>query len=116
MARVRSTESRVPRGLRVARLRTDSSELVVVSHALPDTQVDLTVSLSEAEREVLSLLLAGFSNAAIAHARGTAFGTVCKQIEAVYRKLGVSSRGELSALAQRVGRAVTSASRSQNQH
>ena len=54
-------------------------------------------ALSAAEVEVLGFLLRGDSNAAIAKARRSSVKTVENQIAELYRKLGVSSRGELAA-------------------
>jgi DNA-binding CsgD family transcriptional regulator len=59
----------------------------------PDQQDALT----GAEREVAEMILAGFSNEAIAAARRVARATVATQVRSVYAKLGVSSRGELVA-------------------
>jgi DNA-binding NarL/FixJ family response regulator len=55
------------------------------------------VSLTDAEREVALLLLAGLSNAQIAERRQAAVRTVCNQVQGLFRKLGVSSRAELAA-------------------
>lgn len=53
--------------------------------------------LSPTERHVFLLLLCGFPARQIASLRETGLRTVAKQIEAVYRKLGVSSRSELAS-------------------
>lgn len=54
-------------------------------------------SLSPAEREVTGRLLDGHDNARIARERGTSLRTVANQVASIFRKLGVSSRGELAA-------------------
>jgi DNA-binding NarL/FixJ family response regulator len=54
-------------------------------------------SLTRAEEDVLRLLLDGLSYQEIATARGRTVRTVCKQIQAIYRKCGVSCRRELVA-------------------
>jgi DNA-binding CsgD family transcriptional regulator len=54
-------------------------------------------ALSAAEREVTEMMMAGFSNAAIAAARRVAQATVATQVRNVFAKLGVSSRAELVA-------------------
>lgn len=56
--------------------------------------------LTAAERAVHALLLAGLSDADIAAVRGTTRSTVTKQVDAVFRKLGVNSRRELIARAE----------------
>ncbi len=58
--------------------------------------------LTPAECGVLELLLQGNTNSRIAQSRGTTLRTVSKQVDAVYKKLEVHSRGEL---AQRFGAA-----------
>lgn len=55
--------------------------------------------LSAAEEDVLERLLEGASYNEIADARRTALGTVRKQVESLYRKVGVRSRAELAAVA-----------------
>jgi DNA-binding CsgD family transcriptional regulator len=52
----------------------------------------LPASLTPAERRVLQLVAAGFSNADIASRVGVAPSTVRKHLEHAYRKLGVSNR------------------------
>jgi DNA-binding CsgD family transcriptional regulator len=47
------------------------------------------------ESEVLLQLLEGLSNEEIATERGVSARTVANQVASVFRKLGVSSRGEL---------------------
>lgn len=56
-------------------------------------------SLSPAEREILAMLLAGDSNAAIARARRRSERTVANQVSAILRKTGCPSRGVLRILA-----------------
>jgi DNA-binding CsgD family transcriptional regulator len=58
-------------------------------------QPDRWAGLSGAEREVAGMILAGFSNEAIAAARRVAKATVATQVRSVFAKLGVSSRAEL---------------------
>jgi DNA-binding NarL/FixJ family response regulator len=58
-------------------------------------------SLSEAERDVAIVVLAGMSNTEIAVARGTSTRTVANQVASLLRKLGVRSRTEaVAALAR----------------
>jgi len=53
-------------------------------------------SLSDAERDVTALALAGLSNSEIGRRRGTSGRTVANQMATIFRKLGVSSRTELA--------------------
>ena len=70
-------------------------ELTVFTFPLHDeAQLE---KLSEAEREVVLLVLQGHSSQQIAEARGTSARTVANQLASVFRKLGVSGRGELTA-------------------
>jgi DNA-binding CsgD family transcriptional regulator len=54
-------------------------------------------ALTDAEREVARLLIAGLSKAEIAGRRGSSVYTVANQVAAIYAKLGVRSRAELVA-------------------
>jgi DNA-binding NarL/FixJ family response regulator len=54
-------------------------------------------AFSEANRHVAIALMRGATYASIATERGTAERTIGNQVQAVYRRLGVGSRLELSA-------------------
>lgn len=64
---------------------------------LPVEAFGLDARLTVAERQVVTGVLNGRTNAAIATARRTSCRTVANQLAAIYRKLGVSSRWELAA-------------------
>ena len=53
--------------------------------------------LTEAERDVILGVVSGLSNAAIAARRSASPRTVANQLAAIFRKLGVDSRAELTA-------------------
>ncbi len=90
--------SAVPAGFRARRFLAGDDELVVASFPLPPaSQGRPHPPLTAAEREVLAALLDGKSYAAIARGRRRSVNTVAKQIGSAFRKLGVSSRGELAA-------------------
>src|SRR5437868_11224901 len=57
---------------------------------------DAARDLTPAERDVLARVVAGASNAEIAKARGTSIRTVANQIASLLRKLGASSRFDLT--------------------
>lgn len=86
-----------PPDLRVAELVVDEDRFLVLSHALPDPPELAPDKLTEAERDVVRLVLGGASNEGIATARGTSVRTVANQLASIYRKLGVTSRVELAS-------------------
>lgn len=97
MARPRDPEplpERPPSGLRLSRLAVGTAEVVVLSYPVA-AQAELS-RLTTAESEIVSLLVRGCSNAEIAAHRGTTVRTVSKQVDSVYKKLGVHSRAELA--------------------
>lgn len=53
--------------------------------------------LTDAERDVVVLVLLGLSNKEVAGRRSCSARTVANQLASAYRKLGVGSRGELVA-------------------
>lgn len=69
----------------------------------PAEDTTVTASLSEREREVLSLLARGLSNADIAARLYLSEGTVRNYVSAVFVKLGVSDRTQAAVLALRYG-------------
>jgi len=80
-------------GLRVVRFRVGGRRFAAlvedVGSAAPD-------GLTPAESEILQLLRSGLTNQAIASERGTSLRTVAIQVSSLLRKLGVSSRVELT--------------------
>jgi len=66
--------------------------LVLPLPSLPDKPIERA---SNAESEIVRLVLEGLSNQAIAERRGTSTRTVANQLQSLYRKLGVTSRIEL---------------------
>lgn len=55
-------------------------------------------ALSPAERDVATFLVKGLKTAEIAELRGNAEGTVKAHLNAIYRKSGTASRGEMLSL------------------
>ena len=95
-----SHDDEAPDDLRVSRLAHDSGRYVVFSWPEgkpPDEGTAAAPALTAAERAVHALLLVGLSDAEIADLRGTTRSTVTKQVDAVFRKIGVRSRRELIA-------------------
>ena len=61
-------------------------------------------NLSEAEREITILMIAGSTNADIAEKRGVSEYTIANQVQSIFRKLCVRSRGELVVKLQKPGK------------
>lgn len=74
--------------------------LSVASGALQEVMEDYFADwrLTPAEADVANFTIKGFSIAEIADLRGSAEGTVKTHLNAIYRKAGVSGRGELVSL------------------
>lgn len=89
--------TRVPADARTTAFTVAGRRLVVISYELPATRPRRD-ELTDTERAVAADVVAGLPSAAIAAKRGTSRRTVEKQIERVFRKLGVHSRAELVAL------------------
>jgi LuxR family maltose regulon positive regulatory protein len=71
------------------------------------TQATHTISpliepLSQRERKVLRLLVAGMSNPEIADELVVSLNTVKTQVKSIYRKLNATNRKEASAIAQQL--------------
>jgi len=100
---VRSLTLAPPPRLRAYEFTQGNHRFVVFEwDAQAATAPEPRVSLTDAERAVHLLLLAGKSTREIASARGSSERTVANQIAAVFRKFGVHSRGELAAVRAKV--------------
>jgi DNA-binding NarL/FixJ family response regulator len=89
-----------PGGLRakLAEVAVKGERLLVGTYPLVNpSQVE---KLTDAEREVVTHLVAGSTNSDIARRRGTSESTVANQIQSIFFKLGVHSRSELAARLQ----------------
>jgi len=80
-----------------ARVEERLADGLVVSFDLPGKR--LMARLTGVEAEVLRMTIEGKSHAEIATGRGTSRRTVANQLGAIFRKLGVSGRSALRALA-----------------
>lgn len=85
-----------PTGMRSSRFAVGADEYLVISYELDDPKP--SESLTAAERDVALFLVRGWSLVRIAKARRTSRRTIANQAQAIYRKLGVTSRLELAAL------------------
>jgi len=74
----------------------------VVQHGTPKDST-LAEKLSEREREILSLLANGLSNAEIAERMHLAEGTIRNYVSTIFTKLDVSDRTQAAAIAWRHG-------------
>ena len=84
-----------PAGLRACPLTWDGKTSLVLSFPLPRPR--WPASLTEAEREVATMLFEGTASAEMARRRGTSERTIVNQIASIFRKVGVGSRAELVA-------------------
>lgn len=78
-----------------------------VAHHAPDRDTTLTDKLSPRERELLSLLAKGYTNAEIAARLFLSEGTVRNYLSSVFNKLGVSDRTQAAVLAIQHGLAAS---------
>lgn len=85
-----------PQDLRSTELVLGGERFVVLSFASPPKP--RLPGLSRAESAVVRAASTGLTSAEIAAHRGSSVFTVQNQLASAYRKLGVSSRGELVAL------------------
>ena len=83
----------LPLGLTVETIQVGGETLVVF--AFPRKQ-DYPSLLTDAEKDIVELVLQGLTTAQIAAARDVAKTTVSSQLQSIYRKLGVASRAELA--------------------
>jgi len=87
-------------GLRrkLAEVALAGEQLLVGAHPLINQQSIAT--LTEAERDIVALLVAGSTNADIAQRRGSSERTVASQLQSIFRKLRVRSRSDLAVCLQ----------------
>ena len=83
-----------PSSLSATRFQMDGDDYAVFSFRT--SAANLPEALSPCEREVLLAAVRGDSNREIAQARGKSERTVANQVQAIFRKLDVHSRGELA--------------------
>lgn len=93
------SDEAAPPSLEVHTFAIDGAEYALLRYDTLPGPCD--AALTEAEREVLRLALQGLSNEQIGIARNSRPRTVANQIASIFRKLNVSSRLELFALAAR---------------
>ncbi|MBS2012202.1 MAG: hypothetical protein JST00_04915 [Deltaproteobacteria bacterium] len=75
----------------------EALKVVQKSHLDPEGLLRIAAGLTEAEREVVTAIVEGKSEAAIAKRRRTSIRTVQNQLGQIYRKTGCRSRAELVA-------------------
>ncbi|MBI4819548.1 MAG: helix-turn-helix transcriptional regulator [Deltaproteobacteria bacterium] len=81
-------------GVSFRRVTIDEVEYAIVGFPIANP---IEGDLSRAEKQIVELVMRGWSNGQIASARGTSARTIANQIARSYRKLGVGSRRELVA-------------------
>jgi DNA-binding CsgD family transcriptional regulator len=83
---------------RLAEVAIAGEQLLVGAYPLCSERA--LAPLTEAERDVVALLLRGSTNQDIAERRGTSTRTIANQVQAIFRKLRVQSRVELATQLQ----------------
>ena len=68
--------------------------------AYPQIEERTIAPLTEAERDIVALVVAGSTNADIARRRGSSEHTVASQLQSIFRKLRVRSRSDLAVRLQ----------------
>lgn len=82
---------------RLVRMPLDSSELLVFSGPRPGASVEDLANLTPAERRLVAEIVRETKSEEIASRLGKSSHTITRQLGSIFRKLGVSSRGELVA-------------------
>ena len=85
--------ARPPNGLGARVLEIEGERYVIFDWPLEGSEG--WRALTSAELEILELLRQGLTDREIAERRGRTRSTITKQIDSVFRKLGVQSRREL---------------------
>lgn len=86
------------RRVRVTHLGADLVCISVEAPIAPAPSGDKLSALTLSERAVAGLAASGLSNRRIAELRDASLRTIANQLTSAYKKLGVASRRELSAL------------------
>lgn len=83
-------------GPRVSRMRVGGEDIIVLSVPLP--KLRYPNGTTEAEHEIIDLVLQGLTAKEIAAERGASLRTVTTQLGTIFRKAGVNSQAELIAM------------------
>lgn len=83
-------------GPRVSRMRVGGEDIIVLSVPLP--KLRYPEGTTEAEHEIIDLVLQGLTAKEIAQQRGASLRTVTTQLGTIFRKAGVNSQAELIAM------------------
>jgi DNA-binding NarL/FixJ family response regulator len=83
---------------RLAEVAVRGEQLLVGAYPLCNERA--VARLTPVEREIAALLLSGATNQHVADQRGTSVRTIANQVQALFRKLGVQSRVQLSTQLQ----------------
>ena len=83
-------------GPRVSRMRVGGEDIIVLSVPLP--KLRYPDGTTEAEHEIIDLVLQGLTAKEIAAERGASLRTVTTQLGTIFRKAGVNSQAELIAM------------------
>src|SRR5215510_9317144 len=94
---VRGATAGMPRNMRVTRFRMGREQYVVLAFDLTEPAISFA-ELTPSERAVATLCAQGLTASQIARVRDVSSRTVANQLAQVYKKLGVRSRRELTAI------------------
>lgn len=83
-------------GPRVSRMYVGGEEIIVLSIPLP--KLRYPEGTTDAEHEIIDLVLQGLTAKEIAERRGASIRTVTTQLGTIFRKAGVNSQAELIAI------------------
>ena len=83
-------------GPRVSRMRVGGEDIIVLSVPLP--KLRYPDGTTDAEHEIIDLVLQGLTAKEIAAERGASLRTVTTQLGTIFRKAGVNSQAELIAM------------------
>lgn len=89
-----------PASFEITRFTLGAEEYLAVSFPVcgeREAEPPDAAPLTQSEREICMLVLAGLSNSEIGRRRGTSPHTIANQVAALYRKLGIGSRRALRA-------------------
>lgn len=96
MSGIASSGSRRRGTIETIRVEVDGEHYLLIG--IPRARQVVDWAVTPTERLLIEGIAAGLSNRELAEKRGTALRTIANQLQTLYRKLGVTSRGELRSI------------------